>query len=187
MNIFVLDTDPELAAEMMLDKHIVKMPTESMQMISTIMDLHGFDTPMKPVMLNHPCTIWARESADNFEWLVNHCYYLCKEYTVRYGKKHKIEEYLENYVDEIQQTKHELKLTEGDKLTPFAQAMPDKYKNDNVVKAYRDYYLGDKWKFASWKTKSPKWWPNDHIQIKKQEMVNKFNMQFNANIKVMGE
>ena len=26
------------------------------------------------------------------------------------------------------------------KLTPFAQAMPDEYKDDDVVKAYRSYY-----------------------------------------------
>jgi len=29
-------------------------------------------------------------------------------------------------------------------MTPFAQAMPDKYKNECAVTAYRDYYLGDK-------------------------------------------
>ena len=72
MNIFVLHRNPDTAAQMMLDKHVVKMPTESMQMICTIMDLYGFETPMKPVMLNHPCTIWARESSKNFQWLVDH-------------------------------------------------------------------------------------------------------------------
>ena len=183
MNIFVLDKDPKVAAEMMLDKHVVKMPTESMQMISSIMDLHGFDTPMKPVMLNHPCTIWARESADNFEWLVNHCYALCKEYTVRYSKKHKVEEYMENYANEMLETIYELK-SKSVELTPFAQAMPDEYKNDDVVKAYRDYYMGDKWEFATWKTNEPEWWPENHVQIKKQEMVNKFNKQFGESVKI---
>jgi hypothetical protein len=51
--------------------------------------------------------------------------------------------------------------------------MPDKYKNDDVVKAYRDYYLGDKWQFATWKTNAPKWWPNNHIEIKEQEIYDK--------------
>ena len=101
MNIFVLHKNPDTAARMMLDKHVVKMPTESMQMICTIMDLYGFETPMKPVMLNHPCTIWARESSKNFQWLVDHCLALCKEYTVRYGRKHKVEEYMEQYANEI--------------------------------------------------------------------------------------
>ena len=36
MNIFVLDKDPVISAQMMCDKHVVKMCTESLQMISTI-------------------------------------------------------------------------------------------------------------------------------------------------------
>lgn len=67
-------------------------------------------------------------------------------------------------------------------LTPFAQAMPDKYKDDDAIKAYRHYYLGDKWDIATWKTGNPSWWPKDHIIKKKQEQIIKFNKQFNANV-----
>ena len=187
MNIFVLSDNPQIAAEMMLDKHVVKMPTESMQMISTIMDLYGLNTPMKPVMLNHPCTIWARESSKNFQWLVDHCYALCKEYTVRYGKKHKVETYLEEFDDEISTTEYELRQVK-DVLTPFAQAMPEQYKDkDNVTKAYRTYYLEDKWEFATWKTGSPKWWPKDHIKNKKIERIEHFNKIMGANVKYKEE
>ena len=35
MNIFVLDEDPQVAAQMMCDKHVVKMIVESAQMLST--------------------------------------------------------------------------------------------------------------------------------------------------------
>ena len=45
MNIFVLSDNPSVAAEMMLDKHVVKMPTESLQMICTIVDMHGYGVP----------------------------------------------------------------------------------------------------------------------------------------------
>ena len=41
MNIFVLDNSPITSARMMIDKHVVKMPTESMQMISTITTLRN--------------------------------------------------------------------------------------------------------------------------------------------------
>ena len=45
--------------------------------------------PYLPMMYNHPCTIWARESLDNHEWV--HCYAnaLNDEYHYRYGKLHK--------------------------------------------------------------------------------------------------
>ena len=38
MNIFVLDKDATAAAYYMCDKHIVKMPTETMQMFCTNLD-----------------------------------------------------------------------------------------------------------------------------------------------------
>lgn len=35
-------------------------------------------------------------------------------------------------------------------LTPFVLAMPDKYKQKNSVKAYREYYLNEKQKLFKW-------------------------------------
>ena len=44
-------------------------------------------------------------------------------------------------------------------MTPFAQAMPDQYKQENAVEAYRSYYLGEKTYFAEWKnTDTPSWY-----------------------------
>ncbi|MHA2938021.1 hypothetical protein ACXJY6_06960 [Vibrio sp. RC27] len=46
-------------------------------------------------------------------------------------------------------------------LTPFPQAMPDKYKVDgDAVSAYRNFYIGDKVRFAKWtKRAAPHWFP----------------------------
>tara|TARA_R110002167_G_scaffold20766_3_gene75813 strand:+ start:5583 stop:6167 length:585 start_codon:yes stop_codon:yes gene_type:complete len=186
MNIFILDTDPEKAAQMANDKHVVKMPTESMQMICTIMDLYGFSGPMKPVMLNHPCTVWARQSGPNFQWLVNHCLALCEEYTVRYGRVHKVETYLEEYKEEIADTYAKL-LSNNNKLTPFAQAMPESCKDDNIIKAYQQYYLQHKWSFSTWKTTPPEWWPVKHYETMYNKKINAFNKNHNANLKRIGE
>ena len=46
-------------------------------------------------------------------------------------------------------------------LTPFAQAMPDKYKSDDPVLSYRNYYMSEeKQKIASWSKKrgKPVWY-----------------------------
>ena len=41
-------------------------------------------------MYNHPCSIWVRESLDNYEWLYDLAHELNKEYGFRYtGKSHK--------------------------------------------------------------------------------------------------
>lgn len=169
MNIFALDMSPKSSAQMMMDSHVIKMPTESMQMMSTIATHLGIeDAPYKPVMLNHPCTIWARQTSQNYQWLRKHCYFLCKEYTARYGRKHKVEETLEEYANVFNQVEDVLPATG---LTPFGIAMSDKYRVERMssedafefaIRSYRHYYLQGKWKISSWKTQEPEWWPKDH-------------------------
>ncbi len=116
MNIFALQRSPIESAQQMIDKHIVKMPTETCQMLHTNMlfakfkGIYGFEPSlkelkqfhtqtnsklMKPAMLNHPSTIWARQSLHNTKWLYEHGVALCKEYTFRYGKIHGVEKELE--------------------------------------------------------------------------------------------
>lgn len=154
MNIFVLDKNPIIAATYVLDKHAVKMPTESLQMMSTIADHLGFDSPYKPVMLNHPCTIWSRNSKENFQWLKTHAIALCKEYTKRYGKIHKCELVIKEYDSVWEKV---LSVLPDIGLTPFAQAMPDYCKKPTAVNAYRKYYMIEKSHIATWKTETPHW------------------------------
>lgn len=45
----------------------------------------------------------------------------------------------------------------GDR-TPFAQAIPEVYRNDNVVAAYRAYYIGEKKHLHQWTRRNkPEW------------------------------
>ncbi len=151
MNIFVLHRNPEIAAQMMCDKHVVKMILETAQMMCTVIAAHGHQPPYRATHAKHPCTIWAGESRANWNWLVDHGMALCDEYTKRYGKVHKSQRVIEwcamTHID----------LPEAP-LTPFAQAMPPQYRNDCPVTAYRDYYHGEKAGFATWKTQAPDWW-----------------------------
>lgn len=151
MNIFVLHTDPKKAAIQQIDKHIVKMPLESAQMLCSALSRHGSeDTPYKATHKNHPCTLWAGETRSNFKWLVTHGIALCEEYTARYGKRHKCQDVIEWC------SKNASRIPEG-KQTDFAQAMPVHYKRVSPVSAYRAYYKGDKSPIASWKRNKPRW------------------------------
>ena len=58
MNIFVLHQNPQTAAEMMCDKHVVKMILETAQMMCTVVASYDHDTPYRPTHSKHPCTIW---------------------------------------------------------------------------------------------------------------------------------
>ena len=176
MNIFILDENIDKCAEAHVDKHIVKMPLEAAQMLCTNHWISKYlghiprkltseewaiikeaktndvrDFPYLPTMYNHPCTIWGRESLENYEWLYCYALALNEEYGYRYGKSHK------SVHDVI------LKLPEHHApsigLTKFAQAMPDELKGDNAVEAYRRFYHKDKATFAEWKFRGkPDWW-----------------------------
>lgn len=160
MNIFVLDDDPRIAAQMMCDKHVVKMIVEGCQMLSSNHRMSGSHVVYAPVHLykasfqNHPCTIWARTTTDNYMWLAEHTHELSLEYTRRYKKIHLAHDMTEWFL-----RFKPLQVPIGD-LTPFAQAMPEEFKvPGNAVEAYRKYYLGAKSKFAKWKfTKVPDWY-----------------------------
>ncbi len=151
MNIFAVDTDPKIAAQQLCDKHVVKMILESAQMLCSVFP--NGDAPYRRAFYNHPCTKWARESAENYEWLLDHAYAMCQEYTRRYGKVHKSLDAISwcgsNY--------HKLNIPRKG-LTKFAQAMPEQYKNSCGVTAYRSYYNGEKAYFAKWsKRETPSW------------------------------
>ena len=188
MNIFVLSENPWLAAQQMCDKHVVKMPLETAQMLSTIHRMldgeeyvdysktgrrikrwtHWLDADMPDgkylyhaTMVNHPCTIWARETLGNYMWLVHHGLELCREYTRRYNRRHASQSIIEfckaSWPKNIDRDTYH-------KVTPFAQAMPDYCKvSTNAVSAYRQYYLKEKKAIASWKhSEVPNWYLSEN-------------------------
>lgn len=141
MNIFVLDLDPQLAAQYQVDKHVVKMVLESAQLLCSAYP-DGV-APYKRTHYNHPCSQWTRAALANWQWLLKHAYALSAEYTFRYSKVHKshaVLDWLNNNPPNLPE----------EPQTPFAQCMPDVYKNPDPVVAYRAYYCGAKRHIASW-------------------------------------
>jgi hypothetical protein len=157
MNIFILDRNPTQAARDHCDKHVVKMILESGQLLATVHHLVRPSKRMPPIKAthrHHPCSVWVRESLDNYRWLARLAVELVNEYEVRYGKAHRWKMHLHWFAS------HEPPLPEIG-MTPFAQVMPAMYRNKNTVRAYRAYYRGEKAYFARWKTRTPSWWKND--------------------------
>jgi len=147
MNIFVLDTEPVLAAMWHCDKHVVKMPLETAQMLSTVNHRFGAPARYKPCHQKHPCTLWAGTTTGNYRWLWMLGIALCEEYTYRYGKTHASEAVIQELVH------FPPGLPEGD-MTPFAQAMPDQYKHKDPVIAYQQYYIHEKARICKWQKRT---------------------------------
>lgn len=158
MNIFVLSRDPVLAAQYMCDKHVVKMIVESAQILCTVVKSFGIEAPYKATHRNHPCTLWAGRSVENFDWLLRHSFALCDEYTYRYDKVHKTSEVIRWVSENVPQLP-------SNGLTGFVQAMPEVHKHSDPVVAYRNYYLGEKRKIAKWNKarQEPDWWKQGYV------------------------
>jgi len=145
MNIFHLDKNPKICAEYHCDKHVVKMILETGQMLSTAYQRHcGIDEQLyKPAYPKHPMTIWVGNSGGNFSWTMKLFEQLLNQYTTRYKKVHKT-----TRIFDLLHNKHKLWHTWKTEFTPPPLCMPDEYKCDDYVQAYRNYYIGDKKEFA---------------------------------------
>ncbi len=147
MNIFYLDKNPRRAAEMMHDKHVVKMVLETAQILSTVCHRHGCWVPemYRPTHANHPSVLWAGESVESFQWLYAHGLWLGKEFEYRYGHAHKSSGVIDIVPYFTPQEFPQAHWTEP------PQAMPDEFKiaGDSVA-AYRAYYLGRKVEQSGW-------------------------------------
>jgi hypothetical protein len=183
VNIFILDKDPKVAAQLQCDKHVVKMIVESGQMLSTAHRmLDGTETRRKSksgktlvkywelpdsrenvlykaVHMGHPCTVWTMASDNNYMWHYEHFTELCREYTYRYGKVHMTDTLLRTALGKLPKNiKDGYKYT----LTPFPLAMkanPECIFPENPVKSYRMFYETKQERFSMvWtKRKIPEW------------------------------
>ena len=175
MNIFHVSYDPVIAAQSLVDKHVVKMILESAQLLSTahrVMDgsksvvvennrkknVYSLrdsrdDVIYKATHINHPSAIWVRQSVLNYQWLVDHFYALIDEYAFRYEKKHKCLGILSYTLSSPPLNVKEFE------MTPFACAMDDIYKvSTDPVENYRNYYRNGKKHLHSWTKRMPPEW-----------------------------
>jgi len=151
MNIFFLHLNQSICAIMHADKHVIKMILETTQLLCSAWHIvdpnHEIYTPCyKLTHANHPSSVWTRESQANYVWLCELGLELCKEYTYRYGRIHKCEEYLRDLSSNIPPI-------ENVECTPPRLAMPTEYKGDDVVESYRQYYFFEKSHLHCWKGK----------------------------------
>ena len=169
MNIFVTDPSPIFSARCLPDKHIVKMPLETCQMLSIVCsdkwghgygELHRLDgqpyKTEKGAFRNHPCTIWANDSIINTWWLLAHGIALCQEYTHRYGKVHSCEK-------TILEAGSIIPLHKPTTPSSFTRAMPDEYKHDTSIDtftAYKNYISSKPWASSNYlrdPSRKPNW------------------------------
>ena len=152
MNIFVTDPSPHVSAQVLPDKHVVKMPLETCQMLSIVYSpwyydwgpIHKTDgepyATKKGAFRNHPCTKWAAESIFNTAWLIQHGCSLSTEYRYRYGKEHSCEKTLFE-AKRIFHKKTDQAIVCYGMADDFTRAMPDEFKYDDSIDTFTAYKM----------------------------------------------
>lgn len=188
MNIFILDENLNKSIEYHVDKHIVKMPLEAAQMMSTALwvdDLLGYIpralTKEEQAILNKRKKEIASLPQDQrplspyLPTMYNHpctiwvrTSYENYAYTFNYAAE-LCDEYTYRYgkIRELEGIVKNFKIPKNLPnlgLTQFALALSDKFppelRNPNdPVQTYRYFYMLDKATFAKWKFRDkPYWW-----------------------------
>ena len=145
MNIFALSRCPMQSAWWLDDIRKNKMILESAQMLSTAVRVLSPDTDLsvyKVAYLNHPCTIWARQSRDNFKWLLSHMSHLFLQKDGLHKSANLLTDF-QKYADSG--------YFPNEELTPFANCARnlergvDYSEHADTHEAYR-LYMNDRWK-----------------------------------------
>jgi hypothetical protein len=158
MNIFLLSYLVEEAARSHFNRHVVKMISETHQLLSTAHWTLDDDAARalpagmlcKPTHKNHPCAVWARAHSNNYLWLASLGLALCAEYTRRFADTKRPEphhacekalcfllQHQPRFLASVDAALNEHGLTEP------PQCMPEQYRvPGDAVAAYRNYYQG---------------------------------------------
>ena len=168
MNIFYLDSDPAVAARYHCDKHVVKMILESAQLLCTAINVSAGEqiTPYKSTHVNHPCSIWVRESFDNWSYVFTLMLDLEREWQHRYqhDKYHaSVSKLVEAAGTDLSISKLAAKYLPNMPWTPPALAMPEycKVPNDPVA-SYRKYYIEEKQHLLQYTNREIPEWISQH-------------------------
>lgn len=176
MNIFFVDENPKLAAECLVDKHVVKMILETAQLLSTshrlldgnkkivtgpsgrkisryVLADHREAILPQATHINHPCAVWTRANRENYHWLWQHLLALNDEYTRRFNRRHA-------YSGRVLFALHRfpLALSEGEFFNPPTAMSQEYIVWGDAVASYRNYYrLGKSHLHSYTNRNTPEW------------------------------
>jgi len=180
MNYFDLDQDPHKCAKYHCDKHVCKMSIEYPQLLSTahrLLDgnqtlgksktgrnvkrwVHP-DEDLEQILykashINHPTSVWVRESVANYQKVYDVWLELLREFTYRYEKIHLSGKKLASILSTPPRNIPEGPYSDP---PPAMKAFPQCIVEGDSVQSYRNYYKEAKADFATWKKRPiPRWY-----------------------------
>ncbi len=139
-NIFILDEDLETSCQYHGNRQVLTCAFYPYKILYSIAEGKELDDEWFK---------WAKATKQNRDWLVRYGAAMVKEYGHRYPKFMP----LYNLIAKLKLT--DLPDTE---LTAFPQVMPDVYKHENVIEAYRNYFVFECEDSFRWLNRDQPYW-----------------------------
>ena len=160
MQLFVIDRDPQEAAQSLADCHIRKQILETAQILTAYWVNSGYarlDWMPKPQNYNHP--VVKAVNRENAYWVIAHFYGLLANFNYRFNKRHAYNKLTEKYVGSF--IKENLFIIHNDysKIIETFHHMFSGFtpESGDIVSEYRQYYC--------WKLKQIKNFKYTHVKL----------------------
>lgn len=140
MNIFCLDNDPIKCAQMHMDRHIVKMPWEYMEILTG---------------RANQFSDWVKKADGNYNWLATLYVACCEEFRFRYSQRHPaLKQFLPGQLADPT-------------MSGFILHVPRQARiSDNPILCYREYYNKYLWHMATWSFREvPAWFKPGYREL----------------------
>lgn len=149
MNIFFLSWNFDQCAKWHGDKHVGKMALEGTQLLCNAISSTGKPAPYKPTHMNHPCSVWVKESRENWVYLRQLVRSLGSEFEHRFGKRHKSAELAKTLI---------IPDLPSNGITRPPLVMPESYHSGSVIGSYRKFYISEKSHLHQWTNRDKPYW-----------------------------
>lgn len=144
MQLFVLDSDPELCAQYLNDCHVKSMCADWARALSAWNELD-------------PVSDWAWSTADNYAWLRELLFWTNMEYRWRFRRgNHRL-------ADELLSGPRPRIEAEGFTVPPIM--VPRRYFDEDPVTACRRYYYARKRSQSQWSKRPTPWFMRQRLQL----------------------
>ena len=157
MNIFATSKCPVESAGYLDDKRVIKMVSESAQMLCHVVGFYGHESYGLPVsQWNHPVVKWLDEDISNQSWLYRHFIALLDQFALRRGKLHDAEK-LRNILHPFFNA-HGSSEPSSFKNCAANESKGVSFKHEKDVHLAYRLYLNERWKTDKIQ---PKWFGNN--------------------------
>ncbi len=145
MNLFVLDENPAIAAQLNQDTHVRKICLEATQLLTNAFSESQLrfapqtqtGSVRKYSHIHHPVSKWTIETMGNFNWALEHAIGLAEEFYYRFEKEHFCNIFIK------WASIHKPENVKAGKITEHPQCFkqyPNLIVPNNPVEGYRNYY-----------------------------------------------